>query len=110
MPTTEKPIIKILLSELANDEYKIKEFHYLLSFERLFSREKLRSPVHDLRYNGIQSTIEKEFYNDYKNLRSFVKEQLINANKDKEKFKPNFYLYKAQKLIDRIYFYAIRAR
>ncbi len=95
---------QFFLSDLANDEYKIKEFYYLLAFERLFSREKDRSPVHDLRYNGIQSTIEREFYHDYKNLRSFVKDELIKANHDNPRFKPNFYLYKSQKLIDRFIF------
>jgi hypothetical protein len=92
------------LEELANDEAKIKEFFFLLSKGRLFTSKPNSSVVHELiETEDKGKEIEKEFYTHYKNLREQIWADLIDQNKEKH-YGRNFYLYKAQKLIDRIIF------
>ena len=91
------------LSELAKDDNKIKEFHFLLAKDRLFTKTSNQSPVHALDTTEKGEEIEKRFYKHYSTLREEIWHNLIELNKEKH-YGRNFYLYKAQKLIDRIIF------
>ena len=50
--------------ELANSLEKQKEFHFLLSKDRLFNNEKSNSPIHKLLQDNTkeEELIEKRFY------------------------------------------------
>ena len=94
------------ISDLANEKKKQNEFSFLLEKDRLFTRELSKSPVFALQERTsikVGQEIEEEFYIQYQDLRQKIWESLIENNKDKTHGK-NFYLYKAQKLIDRIIF------
>jgi type I restriction-modification system DNA methylase subunit len=91
------------LSELATDSQKQKEFHFLCAKNRLFTHTPKISPTHALNPSVKGDGIEREFYNQYKSLREQIWYDLIELNTDKH-YGRNFYLYKAQKLIDRIIF------
>lgn len=91
------------MSELANNHAKQKEFHFLLSKDRLFGTEKSTSPTHKLLEDNTkeEELIEKRFYNDYKDLRKKLFSHLREQNPTKE---PTTLLSKTQKLLDRIIF------
>lgn len=91
------------LEELANNKDKQKEFHFLCAKDHLFTHSPKISPTHALNPAVKGEDIEREFYNQYKNLREQIWYDLISLNADKH-YGRNFYLYKAQKLIDRIIF------
>ncbi len=91
------------LDELAKNTQKQKEFHFLCAKDRLFTHNPKKSPTHALNPAVKGDDIEKEFYNQYKGLREQIWYDLIALNHDKH-YGRNFYLYKAQKLIDRIIF------
>ncbi|MCE2687316.1 MAG: N-6 DNA methylase [Rickettsiales bacterium] len=91
------------LEDLANDDNKIKEFHFLLSKDRLFTKNQNQSPVHNLDTTAKGEDIEKKFYKHYSTLREEIWHNLLDLNAEKH-YGRNFYLYKAQKLIDRIIF------
>jgi hypothetical protein len=91
------------LKDLAENKEKQKEFHFLLAKNRLFSLTQKLSPTHNLNKTPSGKEIEEEFYAHYKNLRQDIWQDLIKLNTN-PKFSKNFYLYKAQKLIDRIIF------
>jgi len=94
---------EFLLDDLANSDDKIKEFHFLLSKDQLFTKVNNQSQVHSLDMTDRGEEIQNEFYRWYKQLREEIWDNLVELNKDKP-FGRNFYLYKAQKLIDRIIF------
>jgi hypothetical protein len=89
--------------ELANSFEKQKEFHFLLSKDRLFTSEKSTSPTHKLLQDNTkeEESIEKRFYNDYKELRKKLFNHLREQNPTKE---PTTLLSKTQKLLDRVIF------
>lgn len=89
--------------ELANNESKRKEFHFILAKDRLFTKIPNQSPVHALDTTEKGEEIEKRFYKHYSTLREEIWHNLLELNKEKH-YGRNFYLYKAQKLIDRIIF------
>ena len=91
------------LDELAKNTQKQKEFHFICAKDRLFTHSPKISPTHALSPAVKGDDIEREFYNQYKNLREQIWYDLIDLNTDKH-YGRNFYLYKAQKLIDRIIF------
>lgn len=93
-----------LLDALAKNPEKIKEFHCLLSKNRLFTQTPKQSPTHSLDQAETGESIEKRFYREYKNLREVIWQNLQSNNTDKPQYSETFYLYKAQKLIDRIIF------
>lgn len=89
--------------ELANSLEKQKEFHFLLAKDRLFNSEKSTSPTHKLLEDNTkeEESIEKRFYNDYKDLRKKLFNHLREQNPTKE---PTTLLSKTQKFLDRIIF------
>lgn len=91
------------MEELASNIDKQKEFHFLLSKDRLFTKTPNQSPVHSLDTAEKGEEIEKRFYKHYSTLREEIWHNLLDLNKEKH-YGRNFYLYKAQKLIDRIIF------
>ena len=91
------------MEELANNPEKQHEFHFLLAKDRLFCRERSKSPVHSLDTTEKGEEIEKRFYKHYSTLRAEIWHNLLELNKEKH-YGRNFYLYKAQKLIDRMVF------
>lgn len=91
------------MEELATNEDKQKEFHLLLSKDRLFTKISNQSPIHALETAEKGEEIEKRFYKHYSTLREEIWHNLLDLNKEKH-YGRNFYLYKAQKLIDRIIF------
>ncbi|MGI9461028.1 MAG: Eco57I restriction-modification methylase domain-containing protein [Alphaproteobacteria bacterium] len=96
--------IVFYLHNLAIDESEIKTFYYLLSKDRFFINEKAKSPSHKLFIESKDSErIEKKFYKTYSDLRLAISDNLKELNKDKI-YGKNFYIYKAQKLLDRIIF------
>ena len=94
---------EFLLDDLANSDEKIKEFHFLLSKDQLFRKVSNQSPVHSLDMTDRGEEIEKRFYKHYSTLREEIWHNLTELNQEKH-YGRNFYLYKAQKLIDRIVF------
>ena len=91
------------MQELANNENKQREFHFLLAKDRLFTKQHQQSPVHSLNNENQGIEIERKFYAHYSALRYEIWQNLIALNQS-QKYGRNFYLYKAQKLIDRIIF------
>ena len=91
------------LEDLANDDNKIKEFHFLLAKDRLFTKNFNQSPAHEVDTTAKGEDIEKRFYKHYSTLRAEIWHNLLELNAEKH-YGRNFYLYKAQKLIDRIIF------
>ncbi|NBR95740.1 MAG: hypothetical protein EBT55_05490, partial [Proteobacteria bacterium] len=94
---------QFLMSELASQTAKQQEFHFLLAKDRLFTKQHHQSPVHLLNTENQGIEIEKKFYAHYSALRYEIWQNLIALNQH-QKYGRNFYLYKAQKLIDRIIF------
>ena len=92
-----------LIQDLAEDLAKQKEFYFLLAKDRLFTKSRDQSPTQNINQTNNFEEIEKRFYAHYKALRQEIWDNLVALNKDK-KFGINFYLYKAQKLIDRTIF------
>ena len=92
------------ISELASDDSKIKEFHFLLAKGRLFTKDKNKSFVHFLNSDDSGESIENIFYSYYYDLRLEAWEAIYQTNNTTHTYGKNFYLYKAQKLIDRIIF------
>lgn len=91
------------IEELAIDEDKRSEFYFLLAKDRLFTKTPNKSPTHALKISEKGEEIEKRFYKHYSSLREEIWHNLIELNHEKH-YGRNFYLYKAQKLIDRIIF------
>lgn len=91
------------IEELANNPEKQHEFHFLLAKDRLFTKNSNQSPVHALDTTEKGDEIEKRFYKHYSTLREEIWHNLLELNTEKH-YGRNFYLYKAQKLIDRIIF------
>lgn len=89
--------------ELSENIEKQKEFYFLLSKDRLFTSEKSTSPTHKLLEDNTkeEESIEKRFYDDYKDLRKKLFNHLREHNPAKE---PTNLLSKTQKLLDRIIF------
>ena len=94
---------QFLMSDLASQAAKQQEFYFLLAKDRLFTKQNQQSPVHSLNTENQGIEIEKKFYAHYSALRSEIWQNLIALNQH-QKYGRNFYLYKAQKLIDRIIF------
>lgn len=93
---------QFILSEMATDNQKIAEFVYLLKFGNLFTVNNNSSVVHSLN-TETGKNIANAFYKEYNNIRYQTWQSLIKSNKNKS-YGPNFYLYMAQQLIDRIIF------
>ncbi len=91
------------IADLACNQNKLNEFHFLLAKDRLFTKQHQQSPVHLLNTTNQGIEIEKKFYAHYSALRYEIWQNLIALNQH-QKYGRNFYLYKAQKLIDRIIF------
>ncbi|NBR95923.1 MAG: hypothetical protein EBT55_06440, partial [Proteobacteria bacterium] len=91
------------IQDLASNSAKQKEFHFLLAKNQLFTKNPNQSPVHLLNTANQAAEIEKLFYAHYSNLRHEIWQNLLQLNTEKH-YGRNFYLYKAQKLIDRIIF------
>ena len=91
------------IADLAKDANKLKEFHFLLAFGRLFIKQENQSPTNLLNTEKSGAEIEKLFYARYSALRYEIWQNLLQLNTEKH-YGRNFYLYKAQKLIDRIIF------
>ena len=91
------------MQDLASNSAKQKEFHFLLAKNQLFTKNPNQSPVHLLNTANQGAEIEKLFYAHYSALRYEIWQNLLQLNTEKH-YGRNFYLYKAQKLIDRIIF------
>jgi len=71
------------IEELANNNNKIKEFHFLLSKHRLFTKPPNQSPVHSLNTAEKGNEIEKKFYQHYSKLREEIWHNLTELNTEK---------------------------
>ncbi|NBR95440.1 MAG: hypothetical protein EBT55_03940, partial [Proteobacteria bacterium] len=92
------------IAELAKNANKLKEFHFLLSFDRLFTKQHQQSPVHKIIVDREEEKerIQEDFYNLYKHNRTRLKQHLIEVNQLQSR--KGFCLYASDKLLRRIIF------
>ena len=94
---------QIFFLENLEDDLEFKKFIYLLSFDSLVSSDKKKANTLQLseEYQKKQIEIEKKFYNEYKNIRLHIFE---NIRKNNPEVDDNVLLEKVQKLLDRFLF------
>ena len=90
------------LENLKND-LEFQKFVYILSFEALVGTTNKKSKALELseEYQKNQIEIEKKFYNEYRNIRLHIFE---NMKKNNPETPENLLLEKVQKLLDRFLF------
>ena len=91
------------LSKLQNDTEEIKKFQFLLSKEKLFTKENNQSSTYNLFHlsKKREKEIENKFYEQYSQIRMEIFEDLKKSNIKKDK---NLLLSKTQKILDRFIF------
>ena len=94
---------QVFFLENLEDDLEFKKFIYLLSFNSLVSSDKKKANTLQLseEYQKKQIEIEKKFYNEYKNIRLHIFE---NIRKNNPEVDDNVLLEKVQKLLDRFLF------
>jgi len=94
---------QVFFLEKLKDDLEFKKFIYILSFYALVGTEKKKAKTIELseEYQKNQAEIEKKFYNEYKNIRSHIFE---NMRKNNPAVNENTIIEKVQKLLDRFLF------
>ncbi len=85
------------------DDLEFKKFIYILSFNALVGTKTKKAKTQELseEYQKNQAEIEKKFYNEYKNIRLHIFE---NMKKNNPTVNENILIEKVQKLLDRFLF------
>ena len=94
---------QVFFLEKLKDDLEFKKFIYILSFYALVGTEKKKAKIIELseEYQKKQAEIEKKFYNEYKNIRLHIFE---NMRKNNPAVNENTIIEKVQKLLDRFLF------
>jgi len=94
---------QVFFLEKLKDDLEFKKFIYILSFDALVGTEKKKAKTIELseEYQKNQAEIEKKFYNEYKNIRLHIFE---NMRKNNPAVNENTIIEKVQKLLDRFLF------
>ena len=94
---------QVFFLEKLKDDLEFKKFIYILSFYALVGTEKKKAKTIELseEYQKNQAEIEKKFYNEYKNIRLHIFE---NMRKNNPAVNENTIIEKVQKLLDRFLF------
>ena len=94
---------QVFFLEKLKDDLEFKKFIYILSFDALVGTEKKKAKTIELseEYQENQAEIEKKFYNEYKNIRLHIFE---NMRKNNPAVNENTIIEKVQKLLDRFLF------
>ena len=94
---------QVFFLEKLKDDLEFKKFIYILSFYALVGTEKKKAKTIELseEYQKNQAEIEKKFYNEYKNIRLHIFE---NMRKNNPTINENIIIEKVQKLLDRFLF------
>ena len=94
---------QVFFLEKLKDDLEFKKFIYILSFDALVGTEEKKAKTIELseEYQKKQAEIEKKFYNEYKNIRLHIFE---NMRKNKPAENENTIIEKVQKLLDRFLF------
>ncbi len=94
---------QVFFLEKLKDDLEFKKFIYILSFYALVGTEKKKAKTIELseEYQKNQAEIEKKFYNEYKNIRLHIFE---NMRKNNPTVNENTIIEKVQKLLDRFLF------
>ncbi len=92
------------IADLACNQNKLNEFHFLLAKDRLFTKQHQQSPVHKIIVDREEEKerIQEDFYNLYKHNRTRLKQHLIEVNHLQSR--KGFCLYASDKLLRRIIF------
>ena len=100
---TEMNEYQVFFLEDLKDDLEFKKFIYILSFYALVGTEKKKAKTIELseEYQKNQAEIEKKFYNEYKNIRLHIFE---NMRKNNPAVNENTIIEKVQKLLDRFLF------
>lgn len=94
---------EVFFLENLKDDLEFQKFIYILSFEALVGTTNKKSKALELseEYQKNQIEIEKKFYNEYRNIRLHIFENMKENNPETDE---NTLLEKVQKLLDRFLF------
>ena len=94
---------EVFFLENLKDDLEFQKFVYILSFEALVGTTNKKSKALELseEYQKNQIEIEKKFYNEYRNIRLHIFENMKKNNPETDE---NTLLEKVQKLLDRFLF------
>lgn len=94
---------QVFFLENLKDDLEFKKFIYVLSFYSLVGTENKKAKTMELseEYQKNQAEIEKKFYNEYKNIRMHIFE---NMKKNNSQINEHILIEKVQKLLDRFLF------
>lgn len=94
---------EVFFLENLKDDLEFQKFIYILSFEALVGTANKKAKVLELseEYQKNQIEIEKKFYNEYRNIRLHIFENMKENNPETDE---NTLLEKVQKLLDRFLF------
>ena len=94
---------QVFFLEDLKDDLEFKKFIYVLSFYSLVGTENKKAKTMELseEYQKNQAEIEKKFYNEYKNIRMHIFE---NMRKNNPQINEHILIEKVQKLLDRFLF------
>lgn len=94
---------EVFFLENLKDDLEFQKFIYILSFEALVGTANKKAKALGLseEYQKNQIEIEKKFYNEYKNIRLHIFENMKENNPETDE---NTLLEKVQKLLDRFLF------
>ena len=94
---------EVFFLENLKDDLEFQKFIYILSFEALVGTVNKKAKALELseEYQKNQIEIEKKFYNEYKNIRLHIFENMKENNPETDE---NTLLEKVQKLLDRFLF------
>ena len=94
---------QVFFLENLKDDLEFKKFIYVLSFYSLVGTENKKAKTMELseEYQKNQAEIEKKFYNEYKNIRMHIFE---NMRKNNPQMNEHILIEKVQKLLDRFLF------
>lgn len=94
---------EVFFLENLKDDLEFQKFVYILSFEALVGTANKKAKALELseEYQKNQIEIEKKFYNEYRNIRLHIFENMKENNPETDE---NTLLEKVQKLLDRFLF------
>ena len=94
---------EVFFLENLKDDLEFQKFVYILSFEALVGTPNKKAKALELseEYQKNQIEIEKKFYNEYRNIRLHIFENMKENNPETDE---NTLLEKVQKLLDRFLF------
>lgn len=94
---------QVFFLENLKDDLEFKKFIYVLSFYSLVGTKNKKAKIMELseEYQKNQAEIEKKFYNEYKNIRMHIFE---NMRKNNPQINEHILIEKVQKLLDRFLF------